>query len=985
MRMKKNYLWILIPMLSIFLDIGSLYAQGTVVTGKIIDESDKTPIPGVNVMEKGKTTNGTLTDANGSYSLTLSSAADAVLMISSIGYTTMEIPVGGKSTVDISLTSELTELDEVVVVGYGTIEKREISSAVVAVNRDEFIQGAVTNPMDLLVGKVAGLTVNSTSAADPNAGLPSFQIRGATSLSAGNDPLIVINGVPGGNLRNVATQDIESMTVLKDGASSAIYGTRGANGVILITTKQGTTGSGDFNVTYDSWFGANVMRRKPRVLTADEFRDYRKNYVDYGGDTDWIGAISNDFSYDNNQYLGFSGAMGRGHYNASLNYVNAKGLEKGNEKWQYGAQFDMSQKWLNDLLEFRGSVTLRKVKQDLRGGNYGAMTTRNPTIPIYNDDGSYFHSADNATRTNPIETINETTNFNQRFYLRTSTGLTLNILRSKNQKLSTGGNFSYEWNPEDHRIYTPSTLTLINNTYAGRARLENNLDENRVFEWVNNYSLTVGQHHIKVLAGYSYQDFVREERMMENSNFPVDDFLWNSMQSGSFLPAGTATMTSNKTLSKLVAWFGRTNYSWKDGLLNASAVLRYEGSTKFGPNNKYGYFPGADASVDLTKLSFMNDVPTINNLKVRASYGVTGRQGFDPYQSMATYRQSGFYFINGVWVNGYEPSRNPNPNLQWERAITTNIGVDFSVLSNRIYGSIDYFDRQSKNLLYNYSAPQPPLIYNSILVNVGTIVNRGVEISLSGDIIKSDKLNWTSTVLFSKGKSFVKSLSNDVFGASFLQLYQKPGVGTTEFLFRYEEGGVIGRYYGYQHAGVSETGALQIYNKAGVPVNKGQETNDDKVYTGSGVPKGFFSFSNTVQYGRFDLNVLMTGAFGFQILNFGDYGNGFIANTTDNVLLKAYTERSDITGDPAFLTSFHLHNGTYLKLDNIALGYTTKFNSDYINKFRVFVAARNIATFSKYDGNDPSSVSVNGLTPGVDATGAYPVAVQLSVGVTANF
>jgi TonB-dependent starch-binding outer membrane protein SusC len=984
--MKKNYAMLLLALFTLtFLGPGA-YGQSKTVSGKVIDESDGTSLPGVNIIEPG-TTNGTITDVDGNFSLTVT-GSNPVLVFSYVGYSPQEIAVGERTTIEVSLSADMTQLGEVVVMGYGTLDRKEVSSAVVNVTKEDFIQAAVSNPMDLVVGKVAGLTVSSTAAANPNAsedGAQSIQIRGATSLFAGNEPLIVINGIPGGSLSSLAPQDIESITVLKDGASASIYGTRGANGVILITTNQGSTGSGEFSLNYNSWFGVNTIRRKPRVLTADEFREHRSHLTDYGGNTDWYDAIMNDFSYDNNQYVGFSGSMPNGWYNASLNYKNATGMETGNERWEYGGLFDMTQMALKGLLEFKVSLNLRMTKADDRGGNFGGMLTRNPTIPIYNDDGTYFHSNDNATRNNPIEAIHENTSFINRQYLRASTGATLNLIENQTHMLNTGVTFQFEQNTRDAQSYEPSTLTLINEAYAGIAELENEIELNKVVNWITNYSLRLSDHNVKAMAGYSYQDFTTTERTMENSNFAFDDFLWNDIGAGTFLPEGNADMSSDKTLYKLIAMFGRVNYNWKD-LLFATASLRYEGSTKFGTNNKWGYFPAASAGIEMANTSFLQtNAPVINSLKLRASYGVTGRSNFDSYNSLATYSSESFYNINGTWVNGYQPSRNPNPDLRWEKGINTNLGIDFALLDRRLTGSVDVFTRRSKDLLYNYNAPQPPMIYNTILVNVGTVVNRGIEVSLGARIIESKTFSWNSDLNFSTGKTNLESLSNDVYGASFLEMYQKPGIGTTEHLFRYEEGGEIGRYYGYRHAGISEDGNLQVYDQNGEVISKGQEQNEDKVFLGSAVPKAFFSWNNTLRYGKFDLNVFFTSALGFKILNFADYGIGFHANTNDNVLLRAYTERAHITGDPAILSSFHLHDGSYLKVENITLGYQTNFASDYIERLRVFIAARNVHTFTSYEGRDPSAVSVNGLTPGVDTNGAYPVAIQFSLGVNANF
>ncbi len=955
--------------------------QQKTVTGKVTDSSG-IPLPGVTVVLKGTTT-GIITDANGNYSLS-NIPANASLKFSFIGMKSQEVEVGGKTTVNVKMDEETIGIEEVVAIGYGTIGKKEVSSSIVSVNKEDFIQTAVSSPMELVTGKIAGLNVNSTETANPNSS-PSLQIRGATSLSAGNNPLIVINGIPGGNLQSISPQDIESITVLKDGASSAIYGTRGANGVILVTTKQGTAGAEKFSATYESWFGVNFLKNIPRLLTADEFRKYNRGF-DYGGNTDWYRAIMNDFIYDDNQYVSFNGSTSKGWYNVSLNYVNSLGMEKGNSRKEYGGRFDIMQKILNNRVEFTASVNIRKATADRRGSGFGFnIMTRNPTIPIYNEDGSYYHTESLANVRNPVEDINGISSYMDSFYILATTGLKLHLIQNNNQSLNTSLSTTYEQNATDGKSYTPSTITTLENDYSGRANLTNGLNGNRTLEWLTNYSLRVGKHEIKALLGYSYQDFMSKDRSMTNSNFAYDDFLWNAIGSGSWLPEGRAGMSSDKSLYKLISIFGRANYSWKN-LIMASASLRYEGSTKFGKNNKWGYFPAASVAWEMANMDFIKDnANIINSLKLRISYGVTGRSGFDSYKSIATYGQSGYYFMDDKWVNAFAPSRNPNPNLQWEKGVNTNLGLDFSLWKGRLSGSIDLFDRSSQDLLYNYTAPQPPMIYSGILVNVGTVQNRGLEVLFKGDIIKSNDFAWNSTFIYSTGKTYLKKLSNDIYGASYLDMYKKPGVGTTEYLFRYVEGGQIGQFYGYRNAGISNDGKLMVYDQNGNPIIKGLEKNEDKTFIGSGVPKAFLSWDNTLRYKKFDLNLFFRGALGFDIMNFYDYKMGFMAVPAENVLLRAYTDNVQVTGEPGILSSYHLQKGNYVKLENISFGYSTGLHNNYINKIRVFLAAKNVYTLTSYKGHDPSSIMVNGLTPGVDDLEGYPSAMELSLGLTINF
>jgi hypothetical protein len=343
--------------------------------------------------------------------------------------------------------------------------------------------------------------------------------------------------------------------------------------------------------------------------------------------------------------------------------------------------------------------------------------------------------------------------------------------------------------------------------------------------------------------------------------------------------------------------------------------------------------------------------------------------------------------MNGEWVQGFGPGINPNPLLGWETGITMNVGVDFE-LWKRLRGSFDFFDRRSKNLLYTAEVPQPPLVHPTMIANIGTTINRGIELSLEGDIFKGRKLDWTSSILYSYGTTRMQSISNDVYNVEFFDLYQKPGMGVSEHFFRLYDGQRIGEFLGYKHAGVDDEGYLTFYGADGEVKRKGTEDPlTDKRFIGNGSPGSFLSWSNTLRYGQWDLNIFMRGAFGFDIFNFRRYEMGTMSVVnTNNVLREAYTKNRNITHDAQFLSSFYLENGSYFKIDNITLGYNFKFReSGVINNLRVFLSAKNVHTFTGYTGNDPSTVQANGLTPGVDTGSAYPQALQISAGVTIRF
>ena len=498
--------------------------------------------------------------------------------------------------------------------------------------------------------------------------------------------------------------------------------------------------------------------------------------------------------------------------------------------------------------------------------------------------------------------------------------------------------------------------------------------------------MTLQKHQLKVVLGYSWERSKWEQSGNENKDFVYDSMSWYGIGAGGALKEGKANLWGGSSESTLIGFFGRVNYNYND-ILYASASMRREGSTKFGANTKWGNFPSASLAWEVTNTPFASSLAnTFQSLKPRISYGVTGRSDFDAYKSISTYSTYSSYYINNQWINGYAPSLNANPDLAWEKSTAFNIGVDFVTLNSRLRGSVEYFDRRSQDLLYNYTAPQPPFIYNKILVNVGTTKNTGVEVSLEYDVLTKSALKWTTGINWSMGETKLTKLSSDVYKAAYLDLYQKPGVGTSEYFFRVLEGGKIGQFYGYEHAGVDENGLLLIYDNDGNMIPAAQADPSWKRNIGNGAPKQFLSWNNSFRYKNWDLSTLFRGAFGYKIFNMRKYGMGLRGCGTDNVLRTAYTDYNDILSGGGIISSYFLENGNYFKLDNITLGYNfVPKKRELIESLRVYLTAKNLFTLTAYEGNDPSIVTSTGITPGVDSNSAYPQATQVSLGVTIRF
>lgn len=871
-------------------------------------------------------------------------------------------------------------------VGYGSLAKKEISSSVVQVSKDQFNQGAASDPMALIAGKVTGLNVASTADANPNA-LTNIQVRGAGSLTAGNGPLIVIDGIAGGDLRNISIQDVESITVLKDAGSAAIYGTRGANGVILVTTKKGSGTPGVTNVTYDSYIALNIAKPKPDILTTEEFRRSRRGQ-DYGADTDWWNEITRPVSYSLNQYLSIDSSTKNGYFGLSVNYKKANGLDIVSGRQEYGARFVGEQRVLDNRVQFNASLSARKVHEDWgNDGLFDTALTMNPTIPVKNPDGSYYQPNSPTDIHNPVNDLRENVSEGDRIYVLGNGDVKLNILQLAQHSLSTSLSYALQYNDLKSNFYTPSTSSeSFWKGYAGRANVNYQKWWTNRLEWLVNYTLTMDKHQLKAVLGYSWERSKWEQSGNENMGFVYDSMGWYGIGNGTYLSEGKANLWGGSSESTLIGFFGRLNYNYND-MLYASASMRREGSTKFGVNKKWGSFPSASLAWEIANTPFAEGIkPTFQSLKPRISYGVTGRSDFDAYRSLSTYSGYGVYLIDNEWIKGYAPSLNANPDLAWEKSTAFNVGVDFVAFDSRLRGSVEYFDRHSQDLLYNYTAPQPPFIYNTILVNVGTTKNTGIEASLEYDVLSKTAFKWTTGVNWSMGETKLTKLSSDVYQMAYLDLYQKPGPGSSEYFFRIKEGGKIGQFYGYEHAGVDKNGMLMVYDNEGKAQPAAQADPSWKRNIGNGAPKHFLSWSNSFKYKNWDLSMLFRSALGFQIFNMRKYGMGLQGAGTDNVLRTAYTEYSDIKSSGSVVSSYFLENGSYFKLDNVTLGYNfTPKNRQLIESLRVYLTAKNLFTITGYDGNDPSIVTSTGITPGIDTNSAYPQATQVSLGVTLRF
>nr|WKN35389.1 TonB-dependent receptor [Tunicatimonas sp. TK19036] len=962
----------------------STFAQ-TTVSGTVTSV-DGEALPGVNILLKGSGS-GTISDIDGNYRLEVPNPAEATLVFTFVGFLTEEIAVNNRSSIDINLVPDVQSLQEVVVVGYGTQRKGDVTSSVASVKSEDFIKGTARDAAQLIQGKVAGLSV-VTPSGDPTAGTQ-IRLRGITTLLGNTDPLVLIDGIPG-SLNTVAPEDIESIDILKDGSAAAIYGTRGTNGVILITTKS-QRGEMKPTLSYDGYVNTQVIARRPDFLDADDYRRLiaeGEDLEDLGTSTDWLEELTRS-PVSQTHNLTFQGGTANTNFTASLNYRDWQGIFINSDNQQFVGRASLTHAMFDDKLVVNLNVINRSQKYWTGGDGssfnpyvYRQILIRNPTDSVRSADGSwterniYFYD-------NPLAYINESYGENTQREMRMNGSVTWTPIPDLSARLMVSSN------QENHtRGYAETKQHVSNvkngrNGYASRgtyARTDN------LTEFTTTYSKTLDAHRFSLLGGYSYQEVIDEDYWMQNWDFPTDIYSYNRLESGNALSRGEAPISSSKSSYKLIGFFGRVNYTF-DNRYMIMASVRREGSSKFGANHKWGTFPAVSAGWAISEEDFLASASFINNLKLRAGYGVTGLAPNASYLSLTSLNYGDRFLSNGTWIQGLSPVRNPNPDLRWERKEELNLGLDFAFLGDRISGSIDLYQRDTKDMLWDYQVPVPPYLFNSITANVGHIRNEGIEILVNTAPVTTPNFSWTTSINYSSNKNKLVSLSNDQFQTTndfFDAGYTGEPVQT--FTHRVQIGGPIGNFYGYKTIDIDEDGVWIIESADGEAKSINDAVPEDKKVLGNGLPKHILGWNHTLRYKNLDLNVTMRGAFGFQILNFQRmfYEN---PNILYNKLRSAYEPvygKAQLTSDQNFV-SYYIEDGDYWKVDNVTLGYNfNTSNSEIFSRARVYVSGLNLLTISGYQGIDPE-VDLSGLDPGNDERDKYPTTRTFTLGVNLTF
>jgi TonB-linked SusC/RagA family outer membrane protein len=981
----------------LFVTLQNVYAQ-KVITGKVSDERGEA-MPGVNVLVKNST-KGTTADTQGKFSLELSAAED-VLVFSFIGYVRQEVVVGSQTTIDVTLAPDLTAFEEVVVIGYGTQRRQDVTTAVAQVKPAEFVPGAVRNAGELLRGKVAGLTV-STPSGDPEAETE-ILLRGITSLlaSGSSSPLVLIDEYPG-DFNAISPNDIESVVVLKDASAAAIYGTRGKNGVILITTKK-STGTSDV-IEYAGYVATESFQRKADFMNAGDVRSRISQELidaDYerGGNTDWMKEITRTpVTHFHN--ISLRGGTVKSFYAANASYQKSQGMFLGSDNEEFKVRMDLTHYLIADKLKVNVNV-LKGVQKygNFNGWTYRQALIRNPTDHVKDEDGKWQERLDQFQYENPVALIKEQVYDNKQQWTWLTGSLSYYPVEGLELKIMGS---QHEWSNNIGTYETKNHISTTGRNKNGVAYVSDAGTVENFMDLTADYSKTFGKHRVSGLLGYSYIDYTFSRHTVTNFDFPLDNFSYKSIDQGRALREGLPGSGVNLDKArdenwpndwKLISFFGRAGYGFDDRF-NILASVRYEGSSRFGKNNQWGLFPALSAGWTISNEAFFQDVMLVNNLKVRVGYGETGSISTRPYESLTRYAFSTtqFYFNGEEWVSILEPLANPNPNLGWETNIEYNIGLDFSILSNRISGTVDYYDRSLEDLVFDYPVPKPPNLVSTTRANAATMTNKGIEIAITAVALKQGSFEWTTNLNYSRNTNKLKSLSNDEFKVEndfFFGGYTGDPVQLPTH--KIEVGKAVGSFFGYRNVRLEEMadkpgwGTWLIEGADGEVKSIDDATDDDRQILGNGLPKWYLAWNNYIKYNQFDLSVTMRGAFDYQILNFQRmyYENPTIAY---NKLRSAYDPINGLTlGSPQSYVSHYIEDGDFWKIDNVTIGYTLKTSQEKTFKnARVYASGSNLAVITGYKGIDPE-VKRTGLDPGNDERDKYPTTRTFTLGVNLTF
>lgn len=964
--------------------------EGKTVTGTVRDENGD-PIIGATIVDKDNPSHGTITDVDGKFTLT-GISENGTLHISYVGMKTEDIRLNGRLNITVIMEPDIELLDELVVVGYGTQRKGDVTSSVASVRPENFGKGAIKDVGQLIQGKIAGLAIINPSG-DPTA-TTQFQLRGVNTIGGANtSPLVLIDGIPG-NMNTVAPEDVESVDVLKDGSAAAIYGTRGTNGVILITTKK-ATGDQINQVEYNGYFSTSQIVRKLDMLSGEEFRKLYPE-ADHGANTDWLEEITRT-PFSNVHNLSLKGGSSSTNYIANINYNNTEGIMLKSNNETFTGRIEVAHRLFDDKLQLKFGLLGKKNQYEstsnagsFNGYTYRQAILRNPTDPVMNEDGSWNENLSKFEYENPLARLYESYGNVKNIDLRMNGSIAYNPI----EDLTLNAIFSSVRGNRNHGYSeTLEHASAKRDGFAGWSSVGAYTRMEKLAELTALYRKQLNKHNFSILGGYSYNEFDFEDMYFANYGFQDNQFGgWNNIGIGSALKEGKASASSSKNTSNLIGFFGRGTYAYDNRYLLMTS-LRYEGASQlWGTDNAWGTFPSVSLGWRISEEEFMKGVQVIDDLKFRIGYGVTGSQPRNSFLGVAMLKYDKYAYVNGKWVQTVVPASNANPDLKWEEKKETNIGIDFVLLRGRLSGNIDFYNREVDGLLFEYNVPVPPNLYNRTWANGGVMQNRGLEILLNATPIKRNEFEWNTNATFSTNSNKLKSLDGSIFKTEYDYFdtgWLAEPVKTISH--RVEVGQRIGNFWGFKVVDVDEEGKwiYQGSNGEKIPSEEFSRAPEEKQILGNGLPKYYASWNNNIFYRNFDLSITMRGAFDYQIINearmyFENTKNSRQENRLRSVNDKVFNKTTlskDI--DPEF-NSYYVENGDHWKIDNVTLGYTFNDLNRYIQSIRIYGSALNTLILTKYKGVDPE-VSVSGLNPGYDNRDQYPSNRLFTLGVGIKF
>ncbi|WP_205589907.1 TonB-dependent receptor [Mucilaginibacter celer] len=975
------------------------------ITGKVTD-SKGTPIPGVTVMIKGsQAAVSTLVD--GSY--TINANKGDILQFRFLGFETKEVLVEDQTSLNVTLTEVSKGLSEVVVIGYGNATRATLSSAVSTVSNKDLNKGAITDVGQLLQGKVPGL--NITASGDPNKPA-AVVLRGASTINSSQGPFYVVDGVPGVDIATIAPDDIATIDVLKDAAATAIYGNRAANGVIMVTTKKGK--KGQLAIAYNGYVGAEKVANQLDMMNADELRSFLKtnnqapsSADDKGANTDWQKAIERNTAISHNHNLSFSGGTEHSSYYASVNYVKKDGIIANTGLERVIGRLALTQSAFDDKLKFNLSVT--NSNSDANDVPYRNVILLQsalflPFSPIKNADGSYFENPTTQNYYNPVAMLNNSvsdTKYNNlvaafNTQLKLPFGLTYNLNLSYLKTNTLHGEFYTSYftshynglydNPDPGLGYH-NQQTFGSNGQATRSSLQT---VNKILETYFNWDKKIGNHSINAVLGYSWQNnTIGDGFQVTTSNFPVDNVSYNNLAlsnpyavSGfqvNFGPDGVFQET------RLISDFARLNYNYNEKYLLQGSIRR-DGSSVFGKEHQWGYFPSVGAAWRISQEGFMKESSTVNDLKLRASYGITGNSsGFNAYTAQAISGTLGTFYSNGNYINALGATQAANVNLQWEKTSTANLGLDFELFKGKVSGAIEVYNKKTTGMIFSYAVDPILVPTGSIVANGGSMTNKGIEVSINTTPVRTPNFRWSTSINLAHNKNVINSLSNPLFSGGDSVLYSFPeGAGQSSHSLQIlKSGKPLGQFFSLQYAGKNADGVSQFVGADG-KLTTSPTIGTDYHYLGSAQPKLLVGWSNDFHYKNFDLNIFFRGVFGNKIFD-ATRADLFRPNTAQYTnILKDAAGESAADYNAYLYSSRFVESGSYLRLDNATLAYNFKLNSKYIKLFRIYTSANNVFIITKYKGVDPE-INQGGISPGVDYNNFYPKTRTLLIGANVTF